>query len=215
MIRKLMLAVALMAVGLLFVYPQKDTLTSVFRMTEQPLVISKGNYGQSLIVEISFTHDGLTEWLQSLKQPYPLLMLDAAWIDRSPKVVKIIKERNIPTGLLGGKGAEDYSIKAFNKDLSIYQKHFKNKPLWFMTSDYEFDSALQQAVFEEEINLVSPSILLTNEKYKKEKGALVTWKLNEQSKPKFDDITNLIEKQKFISLEENIFGYTIKSKKLP
>ncbi|MFP3919959.1 hypothetical protein U5N28_19320 [Lysinibacillus telephonicus] len=215
MIRKLLLTLVLSALVLIFVYPQRDTIISVFSMTDEPLVISKGNYGQSLIVEVSFTHEGFPEWLQSLKQPYPLLMLDADWINRSPKIVDIIKERNIPTGLLGGNGAEEYSIEAFNKDLAIYQKHFENKPLWFMTSDYEFGADLQQAVFKEEINLLSPSIILTNEKYKKINGALVSWKLNEQSKPKFEDVTKLIKKQKFISIEENIFGYTIKTKKTP
>lgn len=219
MIRKLLLTVVLAALVLIFAYPQRDSIISVFNMTEEPLVISKGNYGQSLIVELSFTHDGLPEWLQSLEQPYPLLMLDADWIKRSPKVIEIIKNRNIPTGLLGGKGkgkkSESYSIDAFNKDLAIYQKYFENKPLWFMTSDYEFDPALQQAVFKEEINLLSPTIILSNEKYKKLNGALVTWKLNEHTNPKFDDVTKLIQKQKFVSIEENIFGYTIKSKKMP
>jgi len=216
MVRKLLVTVVLMVVVTFFVYPQRESLISVFRITDQPLVISKGNYGQSLVVEISFTHEGLEEWLKTLKQPYPLLMLNADWIARSPKIVEQIKKLNIPTGLLGGKGAENsYSIEHFNKDLKIYEKNFENKPLWFMTSDYEFETELQQTVFNEEINLLSPSIIYTKETYKKADGAILSLKLHEKNKPNFEEYTKLIEKEKFISIEENVFGYTIKTKRIP
>ncbi|QCR34142.1 hypothetical protein [Lysinibacillus sp. SGAir0095] len=216
MVRKLLVTAVLVVIVTLFVYPQRDSIISVFRMTDEPLVISKGNYGQSLIVEISFSHDGLEEWLQTLKQPYPLLMLDADWIARSPKIVEQLKKQNIPTGLLGGKGAENsYSIEDFNKDLQIYEKHFNNKPLWFMTSDYEFGSNLQQSVFDQEINLLSPSMIYTKDTYKKTDGAIYSLKLHENSKVNFEEYSKLIENEKFVSIEENVFGYTIKTKKIP
>lgn len=217
MIRKMLIAMTLAMILSFFIIPQRDSIVSVFRMTEEPLVISKGRYGQSLVVEISFTHDGLDEWIQSLKQPYPLLMLDADWINRSPKVIEIIKVKNIPTGLLGKNGKEDeYSIQAFKKDLAIYEKHFGQKPLWFMTKDYEYSQKLKQAVFNEEINLLSPSHVYTEgEQYGEVKGAIITLPLHEETKPKFKNITTFISQQKFISLEENIFGYSIKSTKMP
>ncbi|MDI7743345.1 hypothetical protein QMK38_15170 [Lysinibacillus fusiformis] len=216
MVRKLLVTVVLVVIVTLFVYPQRDSIISVFRMTDEPLIISKGNYGQSLIVEISFSHDGLEEWLQSLKQPYPLLLLDAEWIARSPKIVEQIKKQNIPTGLLGDKGAENnYTIEDFNKDLQIYEEHFDNKPLWFMTKDYEFGKDLQQTVFNEEINLLSPSMIYSKDTYKKTDGAIYSLKLHENNKPNFEEYSKLIEAEKFISIEENVFGYTIKTKKIP
>ncbi|WP_246027595.1 MULTISPECIES: hypothetical protein [Lysinibacillus] len=214
MIRKLLVTLTLMLVVTLFIYPQKESIISVFRMTEEPIVISKGHYGQSLVVEISFSHDGLEEWLQNVQKPYPLLMLDANWIDRSPKLVDIIKKRNIPTGLLGGKGKEEYTIKNFNKDLAIYQKHFENKPLWFMTSDYEFQPDLMQVAFKEEVNLLSPSVIY-GKNYQTTNGAIVTLSLHEKSTVKFDELNTLLKKEKFISIEENVFGYSIKTKKMP
>ncbi|MEL3962818.1 hypothetical protein MKZ01_16560 [Lysinibacillus endophyticus] len=218
MFRKLLLTITVMLLVTLFVvFPQKESLISVFRMTEDPIVISKGHYGQSLVVEISFSHEGLEEWLQTVNKPYPLLMLDAAWIDRSPKLVEIIKNRNIPTGLLGGKGAVDEdndTINKFNKDLAIYQKHFENKPLWYMTSDYEFNPKLMQTVFKEEVNLLSPSVIYTKN-YKTTNGAIVSFPIHEKSTFTFEDISKLLEREKFISIEENVFGYSIKTKKMP
>lgn len=216
MIRKILITLALMLLLAFFFYPQKDSIISVFRMTDEPLVISKGHYGQSLIVEISFSHDGLYEWLQLIKQPFPLLMLDADWIERSPEFVELIKKRNIPTGLLGGNGKEGYSIKAFNQEMAIYQKHFNNKPLWFMTSDYEFPPNLQKVAFNEQINLLSPTFIYDQSKdYAKSDGAIVSLPLHEKSSPSFKDLSKFINNEKFISIEENIFGYTIKTKKLP
>lgn len=215
MFRKLFIALFIMAI-IFLVYPQKNSLISVFRMTDEPLVISKGNYGQSLIIEISFTHDGFPEWLESLNAPYPILMLDASWIERSPKLVEVIQKKNIPAGLLGGLGKEEYSIESFKKEVEVYEKYFGKKPLWFMTRDYEFPENLKQAVFNEEINLLSPShIYDEGKKYNDVKGAIVSIQLHEQTKPDFKKLSEFMKTHKFISLEENIFGYSIKSTKMP
>ncbi|MEK4496591.1 MULTISPECIES: hypothetical protein [Ureibacillus] len=216
MFRKMILALFIVMVISFLIYPQKTSIVSVFRMTHEPLVISKGNYGQSLIVEISFTHEGLPEWLESLHAPYPILMLDAKWIERSPKLVELIQKKNISTGLLGGYGKEEYSIKTFNKEVEIYKKYFNQKPLWFMTKDYEFPGELKQAAFHEEINLLSPShIYEEGNHYHDVKGAIISLQLDEQSNPNFKNISKFIQQHKFISLEENIFGYSIKSTKMP
>lgn len=216
MIRKTLLTLALALIITLFIYPQKNSIVSVFQMSGEPIVISKGHYGQSLLVEVSFSHEGMDQWLKSLKKPYPLLMLDAQWIDRSPEYVEIIKEKNLPTGLLGGNGNVDYTTESFNKDLAIYEKHFERKPLWFMTRNYEYPLELQKAIFNEEVNLLSPTFVYSkNKELQLSEGTIISLPLHEQSKLKFEEITELIDKQKFISIEENIFGYTMKSKKMP
>ncbi|MED3661779.1 hypothetical protein NST62_12970 [Ureibacillus sp. FSL K6-8385] len=216
MLRKIIIPLFIIVVILLLIYPQKNSIISVFRMTDQPLVISKGNYGQSLIVEISFTHDELPQWLESLNAPYPILMLDANWIERSPKLVELIRKKNIPTGLLGGVGKEEYSVNAFKKEVEIYEKHFNKKPLWFMTRDYEFPDEIKQAAFNEEINLISPThIYKEGKKYNEIKGAIISLQIHEHSKPNFKNLPRFMQSHKFISLEENIFGYTFKSTKMP
>jgi len=216
MIRKLVLAFVIALVFILFVFPQKNSIMSVFQFSNEPVIISKGNYGQSIIVEVTFSHDGFIEWLNTLKQPYPLLMVDAEWIKRSSKYIEVIKDRNIPIGLLGGEGAKDYTIELFNKDVAIYEKHFQNKPLWFMTSDYNYSDELKQAIFNEHINMLAPtSIYKEGEDYKNDKGAIISIPLHEESPSNFESLTKFLGSQKFMTIEENIFGYTIKSKKLP
>lgn len=216
MTRKVLFTLTLSLFIAFFVFPQKESFVSVFKMSNQPLVISKGNYGQSLIVEITFSHDGLYEWLTTLKQPYPLLMLDADWIERSPKYVDLIKEKNIPTGLLGQSGIMEDSTELFLKDVAIYEKHFKHKPLWYTTADYEFSTELQQTVYNEEINLLSPSMIYSKENdYQAQKGSIISIPLHEHNNPNFDEYSKLLETQKFLSIEENIFGYTMKTRKMP
>lgn len=216
MFRKLLIALTLVIMLSFLIYPQKNPIISVFRMTDEPLVISKGHYGQTLIVEISFSHDGLSEWLESLNAPYPLLMLDADWIERSPKLVELIQKKNIPTGLLGGYGKEEYGMEQFKREVAIYEKHFNKKPLWYMKRDYEYPQELKQAAFNEKMNLLSPShIYKEGDSFENQKGSIISIQMHEKSKPEFKNLNSFMQKNKFISLEENIFGYSIKSTKMP
>ena len=216
MIRKLVITFAVALVLFFLVFSQRDSIISVFQMSEEPVVISKGNYGQSIIVEVSFSHDGFLEWLNTLKQPYPLLMVNAEWIERSSKYIDVIKKKNIPIGLLGGDGAKDYSIELFSKDVAIYEKYFQNKPLWFMTSDYIYTEGLKQSIFNEQVNMLTPSsIYKEGDDYKRDKGAIISIQVHEKSQPNFESLSKFLNSQKFMTIEENIFGYSIKSKKLP
>ncbi|KGR79681.1 hypothetical protein [Ureibacillus manganicus] len=216
MIRKFALAFAVALVLFFLVFPQREAIVSVFQMSEEPVVIAKGNYGQSIIIEVSFSHDGFLEWLNSIKQPYPLIMASADWIERSSKYMDIIKKKNIPIGLLGGEGAKDYTTELFNKDLAIYEKYLENKPLWFMTSDYNYTEELKQTIFNEHVNMLTPSVIyIEGENFKSEKGDIISIPLHENSSSNFESISKFLNSQKFVSIEENIFGYSIKSKKMP
>lgn len=215
MIRKLLITIIAVFIVMFLLSTQKSSVISVFRMTEEPIVISKGNYGQSIIVEISFTHEELNTWLQQLNKPYPLLMLDDSWIERSPQTIEIIKKKNIPTGLLGDSGKKGYSIERFKKEVSVYEEYFDQKPLWFMTSDYEFPSELMQEAFKEQINLITPTQVYSDDGFNLEKGTIISIPLHEHSKPDFQKLLNFYNNHQFMSIEENIFGYTIKSKKMP
>lgn len=203
---------------LLFIISKKDTIITAFRLSDEPIVISKGNYGQSLIVEISFSHDGLKEWIEQLEKPYPLFMLDVNWIERSPEMVELIKKKNIPTGIYGNNHGSEFSIDLFKKEIEIYEETFHNKPLWYMSSNYDYPQSLKQAAFNEKINLLSPTFIFsekTSHSQQNNEGAIISVQIHETSNPNFNNVTKLLKKQNFISIEENIFGYSMKSKRIP
>ena len=85
-------------------YLKKCSFTSVFRVTEEPAAITRGTYGSALTVNISFGDDEVEQWIQELKKPYPLLLIDMEWAERFPETVRLINEKNIPVGLLGDEG---------------------------------------------------------------------------------------------------------------
>lgn len=199
-----------------FIIPKKETIISTFRLSTDPIVISKGHYGQSLIVEISFSHNGLIEWIEQMNKPYPLFMLDANWIERSPEIIELIKKKNIPTGLYGHNNEKNFSIELFKKEIEIYENAFNSKPLWYITSNYDYPQELKQVAFNEKINLLSPTYIYSEyENTQNIEGAIISVQVHENSKPNFTNIKKFIESQQFISIEENIFGYSIKSKKIP
>jgi len=193
-------------------------MISVFNITDAPAVVTKGHYGTSLIVEISFSDESLLDWLKTVKEPYPLLLLDASWIERSPEHIKIIQERKLPTGLLGPEDVVDEPIDiAFvQKDINIYEKHLKETPLWFATRNHQYSQPLQKNLFQQQINILSPSLIWKGEKAPKiQKGDFVFTSLHQNDQVSFKELNTLLQQNKFMSIEENIFGYKVQTKKSP
>lgn len=193
-------------------------MISVFNIANAPVVVTKGHYGTSLIVEISFSDDSLLEWLQTVKEPYPLLLLDTDWIKRSPEHIKIIHERKLPTGLLGPEDSTDepVDIALIEKEINTYEKYLKEKPLWFATRNHQYSQDLQKSLFQQQMNLLSPSLIWQGEKTPKlQKGDFVFFPLHQNNKIPFKDLNKLIQQNKFMSIEENIFGYKVQTKKSP
>lgn len=219
MARKTLLLLCLMLLAFLFFNPINSTMISVFRLTDSPAIVTKGHYGTSLVVEISFSDEHLLEWLTTLKEPYPLLLLDTDWIERSPKHMEVILKRKIPSGLLGSTNSEDESlnVELLNKEIAIYEKHFTSEPLWFTTRNHQYSQSLQKTLFQKQINIISPSIIWQGNKTAPslQKGDFLFISLHENNKVSFSKLNTLLQKNNFISIEENIFGYTIQSKKTP
>lgn len=218
MVRKTL--ISLLFIGMLFAFlkPINSTMISVFNIANAPVVVTKGHYGTSLIVEISFSDDSLLEWLQTVKEPYPLLLLDADWIKRSPDHLKIIQQRKLPTGLLGPDDSveEPVDIALIQKDIDTYEKYLKEKPLWFATRNHQYSQDLQKTLFQQQMNLLSPSLIWQGEKTPKlQKGDFVFFPLHRNNQISFKELNTLIQQHKFMSIEENIFGYKVQTKKAP
>lgn len=194
-------------------------MISVFRITDSPAIITKGHYGTSLIVEISFSDEELLDWLTTLKEPYPLLLLNTDWMERSPKHMEIIQKRKLPTGLLGPIDSEDQPLDAelLKKEIAIYEKHFTSEPLWFATHNHQYSQDLQKILFNKQVNILSPTMIWQGNKATPslQKGDFLFIPLHENNKVSFSKLNALLQQNNFISIEENIFGYAIQSKKAP
>ncbi|MFF6017070.1 hypothetical protein [Lysinibacillus fusiformis] len=218
MIRKTLISLLLIGILFVFLKPINSTMISVFNIANAPVVVTKGHYGTSLVVEVSFSDESLMDWLKTVKEPYPLLLLDTDWIKRSPDHIKIIQERKLPTGLLGPEDSieEPINIKLVQKDIDIYEQYLKEKPLWFATRNHQYSQDLQKSLFQQQMNLLSPSLIWQGEKTPKlQKGDFVFVPLHQDSSITFKELNTLIQQHKFMSIEENIFGYKVQTKKSP
>lgn len=218
MVRKTLISLFFIGILFVFIKPINSTMISVFNIADAPAVVTKGYYGTSLIVEISFSDETLLDWLKTVKEPYPLLLLDAAWIERSPEHIKIIQERKLPTGLLGTEDSVDKPIDlaVVQKDINIYEKHLKETPLWFATRNHQYSQDLQKNLFQQQMNILSPSLIWKGEKSPKlQKGDFVFVSLHQNNRISFKELNTFLQQNKFMSVEENIFGYKVQTKKSP
>lgn len=199
----------------LFYKNEISSVIPVFHVTNKPNVISKGNYGQTILLEVSFSHDGFEQFLENLQPPYPLLVLHSDWIGRSATIVEIIQRKRLPTALLGNNSLTYDNNNSFLKEVAIYEKSFGRKPLWFMTRDYIYSDKFKQQIFAERINMIAPTALWKTDMQLSE-GMIITIPMHEESTIDFEQLNTFIQQQQsMVSIEENIFGYTLKTKRSP
>ncbi len=198
-----------------FYFEGKDRSISTFQMTESPAIITKGHYGHSLIVELSYSHQGLSDWITTLREPYPLFLLESDWIMRSPEIVKQLIELNIEVGLLGSPNEQYEDRTLLEKQLAQFQSTFNQLPLWFATTDYNLTPELQKTLHDRGINTIAPSISITAPNLQLSDGEFVSIPLHRGQSISFESINEFIKQHPFISIEENIFGYTISTKRYP
>lgn len=194
------------------VFLSKNTILPTFQLTNAPNIITKGHYGATLIVEISYSHNGLEEWLQQLHEPYPLVLADTDWLMRSENVVKLLQEKKIPVGLLGKASSMYEDRLLLEKELTAFGQILQQDPLWFATRDDLIDSLLLEQLFKRQINALSPT---TTFPIAPSEGEFVAIRLHRDSSIDFKQIEHYMNSHKFISIEESLFGYTISTKRYP
>ena len=214
--KRILITLFIVFIFLLFIQ-QKEQWTSVFRVTDQPDVLMKGNHGKTLTVDLSFGREDVDEWITKLEKPYPLLFLDAQWIERSPLIVKKIKEKNIPVGLLGQE-SKIYreNLDLLKKEIGIFQSEFGVVPLWYRTKDHTFPEPLKQQVWNSKINMVSSSVnWTTGNPPTIQKGDIVSVSLHQKTRVAFKDLITFQRAHPFVSIEETLFGYKTQTKTFP
>ena len=209
--RKTLILLGLIALSISVYYFSKDNQTPVFLMTEKPDIIAKGHNGQVFLVELHFEHDGLIDFIESNHSQNVLFLLDSSLIERADHIVELLKKLQRPTGLLG-KNSE-----TLNQDIAIYEKAFDNKPLWFMPQGYIYEESLRLTLFEKQINMIAPSLIIRNNVFpaKLEKGTILSLPLYKETNVSFEKLSSWMSQQKFISIEESLFGYSLKTKRYP
>lgn len=196
---------------------KNEEWVSVFKATKQPDVIASGSNGMTLTVDVSFGREDVDEWITTLEKPYPLLFLDADWIDRSPTIVKKIVSKKIPTGLLGSKGKMyEESSKLLIKEMKVYEEAFGVHPLWFRTVDYEFPNELKELVWDQEMNMVSASVFWSNGKLPKvNDGDIASLPLHQKNRISFDELKTIQKAYPFQTIEETLFAFKTETKTYP
>lgn len=214
--KRILITLFIVFVFFLFIQ-QKESWTSVFRVTDQPDVLMKGNHGVTLTVDLSFGREDVDEWITKLEKPYPLLFLDAQWIKRSPLIVKKIKEKNIPVGLLGQESKNyEENLDLLKKEIEIFQSEFGVVPLWYRTKDHSFPEPLKQQVWDSKINMVSSSInWTTGNPPSIQKGDIVSVALHKKTRVVFKELNAFQKAHPFVSIEETLFGYKTQTKTFP
>ena len=214
--KRILITLFIVFVFFLFIQ-QKESWTSVFRVTDQPDVLMKGNHGVTLTVDLSFGREDVDEWITKLEKPYPLLFLDAQWIKRSPLIVKKIKEKNIPVGLLGQESKNyEENLDLLQNEIEIFQSEFGVVPLWYRTKDHSFPEPLKQQIWDSKINMVSSSInWTTGNPPSIQKGDIVSVALHKKTRVVFKELSAFQKAHPFVSIEETLFGYKTQTKTFP
>jgi len=209
--KKILILLGLITLSITAYYFLKDNQIPVFLITEEPNVIAKGHNGQVFLVELHFEHDGLIDFIESNHSQNVLFLLDSSLIERADHIVELLKKLQRPTGLLG-KNSE-----TLDQDIAIYENAFDHKPLWFMPQGYIYEESLRLTLFEQQVNMIAPSLIIRNNVFptKLEKGTILSLPLYKETNVDFKKLSSWMSQQKFISIEESLFGYSLKTKRYP
>lgn len=210
----------ILAAGLFLLLPplsERYSITSVFRVTEEPVAITRGTYGSVLTVNISFGDDEVMDWIQELDKPYPTLFIDTDWAERFPETIDLIINKNIPTALLGQEGeVYEYDTELFINQLERFETLFGVKPLWFRTADEVFPVILHELLREAEVNALGSSLTWSGGDIPPvTEGEIISVPHHRTNRVQLLELNRLSESREFQTIEDVIFGTTGKMKKLP
>lgn len=198
-------------------FPGSYSLTEVFRVTEEPVAITRGTYGSALTVNVSFGDDEVENWIHTLEKPFPLLFVDPDWAERFPKTVQLIRKKKIPVGLLGHKG-QDYEVDAtlLVNQLNQFEKTFEVKPLWFRTTDEVFPYFLHTILWEAEVNALGSTFQWSGGDIPPaSEGEIISVSHHRKNHIQLSEIARLSESREFQTIEDVLFGISSKTKKIP
>ena len=86
-----------------------------------------------------------------------------------------------------------------------------------MPQGYIYEEPLRAALFEQQINMIAPSLIIRNNVLPKklEKGTILSLPLYKETNVNFEKLSTWMAGQEFVSIEESLFGYSLKTKRYP
>lgn len=203
-------------VGSLFLKDKREYIP-VFRLTENPTVITRGVQGSLMTVNISFGDEKLKKWLETLEKPYPLFFIDLSWAERFPETIEMMRKKNMSIGLLGADGNDYQKNKELLKEQMLqYEKTFGTQPLWFRTKDEHFPELLRNQLWTYEVNaLASTTKWAKGEQRPHQKGEIIAATSSAEEELDTESLTSFLKSRDFFTVEEVLFGQLGKSKKIP
>ena len=212
-LRKLLILLSFLLIALAFFFISDQSKPEAFRIATTPSLISKGTFGQSITVEISYSYPELKDWITSVQNREILFLLQYEWLQRSKDYANLLKDSNAKTGLLINSSQTLPSIK---EHINLYTDLFEEPPIWAVCSPDPCNDEIVQYLFDEQINSLAPSIYIEqlNDFKKIKKGDIASFQIKRNTPPP-PAILNQIANYPFISIDQNIIGISYGSKRYP
>ena len=213
-LRKPLIILSFLTLLLSLFFISSQLKTEAFRIATKPSLISKGTFGQSLAIEISYSYPETKQWISSIQNNNDILfLLQYEWLKRSNDYVKLFKDTKAITGLLIDNSQTDSSIK---EHIQLYTDMFEQPPIWAACSPDPCSDQVVQFLFDQKINSVAPSIYIEQlDDFKQlKKGDIASFQIKRDAPPQAP-ILNRITSYPFVSIEQNIIGITYGTKRYP
>ncbi len=207
----ILLSFLLVALPLFFISTQSKS--EAFRIATTPSLISKGTFGQSIVIEISYSYPEIKDWITSAQNKEILFLLEYDWLQRSNDYVKLLKDTKAKTGLLINSSQAPSSIK---EHIDLYVDYFEQPPIWAACSPDPCSDEVIKFLYDKKINSLAPSLYIEQlDDFKQlKKGDIASFQIKRHNSPP-PDILNRITNHSFVSIDENIIGITYGTKRYP
>ena len=213
-LRKPLITLSFLTLLLSLFFISSQLKPEAFRIATKPSLISKGTFGQSLAIEISYSYPETKQWISSIQNNNDILfLLQYEWLKRSNDYVKLFNDTKAITGLLIDNSQTDSSIK---EHIQLYTDSFEQPPIWAACSPDPCSDQVVQFLFDQKINSVAPSIYIEQlDDFKQlKKGDIASFQIKRDAPPQ-EPILNRITSYPFVSIEQNILGITYGTKRYP
>lgn len=207
----IILSFSLISCAVVLIILYQNTLA--FNVHSSPTYISGGSNGHSLVVEVSYTNDQFETLFNNLSGKPVVLLIEQQWFERSPKQLKKIKDYKFEIGLLLSNEMTSEEIDEFIQKATTY---FNQNIVWAGCFETVCSQSILQYLYEQQINTLAITHYIEEGEKLEElpQGTIAAIQLKDHTTLSEEAIKKL-NAYPFISLEDNIFRLSVRSKRIP